>query len=351
MRNINKITPKPLFEISLLVFFMGLLFAPPSFLKAQELSYENGDKSLVPVPPFERELQTVEATHLKQIASSPNVLEGAIFDRDGNLFFTEIGPNRILRLDKKGELKILAELGNFMPSGLAFLPDGRLLVCGNMDGVSKGAIYALDKDGGNIQPILDTGDGFVPNDMAVTSSGGIYFTDFRGNLTDTSGGVYYIHPDLKKIDKILGNMSNANGIALSPDEKVLWVGDYGRSILIRIDLEDSTHFDRIHSTPVYYFTGRGPDSMRTDSDGNLYVAIMSQGRVLIFNSRGFPIGQILLPDRDKGHNLYSASLAITPDSKDLVIMSMDDLAKSSNIFSSKAFAPGWINKFATRIEK
>ena len=335
-------------KISILIFCMGYFFVPTCFLNAQELTYENGDKSIVPLPPFEKQLQTVEATHLKQIADRPNVLEGAIFDREGNLFFTEIGPNRILRLDKKGELKTLAELGNFMPSGLAFLPNERLLVCGNMDGVSKGAIYVLNKDGGDTQTILDASAGYIPNDMAITSNGGIYFTDFRGNLTDPSGGVYFIHPNLRKIDKVLGNIANANGIALSPDEKVLWVGDYGRSILFRIDLEDAAHFDRIHSTPVYYFTGRGPDSMRTDSEGNLYVAIMSQGRVLVFNQRALPIGQILLPARDKGHNLYSASLAISPNSKDMAIVAMDDLGKSSNIFKTKAFSQGWLNKDADK---
>jgi lactonase len=35
--------------------------------------------------------------------------------------------------------------------------------------------------------------------------------------------------------------------------------------------------------------------MRADADGNLYVAIYGQGRVLVFNKNGLPIGQILLP--------------------------------------------------------
>lgn len=107
-------------------------------------------------------------------------------------------------------------------------------------------------------------------------------------MTDTSGGVYYISPHSKNISTVVSNMANANGIAISPDEKVLWVGDYGRSILFRVYLEDATHFDRIHSTPVYYFIGRGPDGIRIDSDGNAYVAIMSQGRVLVFNPRACP---------------------------------------------------------------
>ena len=323
-----------------LVFLSATISVMAENVVTQGLTYEIADKNIVPIPPFEKQLRSVVATHLKEVTPSANVLEGAIFDDNGNLYFTEIGPNRVLQLDKKGNLNTLAKFEDFMPTGLAFLPNGRLLVSGNADGASKGAIYSLNPDGSDIEEILKADSGYIPNDMAVNSKGGIYFTDFKGTMTDTSGGIYYIHPGFEKIEKIVGNMANANGIALSPDEKVLWTGDYGRSILYRIDLFDDTHFDRIHSTPVYYFTGRGPDSMRTDSDGNLYVAIMSQGRVLVFNPRGLPIGQVLLPNREQGHNLYSASLAIKPTSREMVILAMDDLDKSSNLFLSGAFAQG-----------
>ena len=55
------------------------------------------------------------------------------------------------------------------------------------------------------------------------------------------------------------------------------------------------------ATIPYYFTGHeGPDSVCIDSDDNLYVAMYGQGRVLVFNKRGYPIGQILMPGRDEG---------------------------------------------------
>ena len=60
------------------------------------------------------------------------------------------------------------------------------------------------------------------------------------------------------------------------------------------------------ATIPYYFTGHeGPDSCCIDSDDNLYVAMYGQGRVLVFNKRGYPIGQILIPGRDEGHMLRS----------------------------------------------
>ena len=70
------------------------------------------------------------------------------------------------------------------------------------------------------------------------------------------------------------------------------------------------------ATIPYYFTGHeGPDSVCIDSDDNLYVAMYGQGRVLVFNKRGYPIGQILMPGRDEGkccvlhiHNLFQVQI-------------------------------------------
>ena len=273
--------------------------------------------------------------HLRQIRRKCN---------EGNLYFCEGVTNRIMKLDADDNLETVAQFDEFLPAGLAFHPDGRLFVTVLGDGLTKGAIFALNPENGAKEIILAPDEGYIPNDLAINSKGGIYFTDFKGNMTNTAGGLHYISPDLKNISTVVPNIANANGIAISPDEKTLWVGDYGRSILFRIDLEDDVHIDRIHSTPVYYFTGRGPDAIRTDSDGNAYVAMMSQGRVLVFNPRGLPIGQILLPGREEGRNLYSSSLAIKPGARDIAILARDMEGAGSNIFKSQAFAKGNINQ-------
>jgi lactonase len=79
--------------------------------------------------------------------------------------------------------------------------------------------------------------------------------------------------------------------------------------------------------------------MRVDSDGNLYAAIYGQGRVMIYNSNGMPIGQILLPGRKAGHNMRSTSLAIKPGTNDLYILTNDwDRGQGTTIFHAKTFA-------------
>jgi lactonase len=70
------------------------------------------------------------------------------------------------------------------------------------------------------------------------SKGGFYFTDFRGYSTNPLGGVYYVTPDFKTVTPIIQNISVANGIALSTDEKVLWVTETTANRLHRIALED-----------------------------------------------------------------------------------------------------------------
>jgi lactonase len=79
--------------------------------------------------------------------------------------------------------------------------------------------------------------------------------------------------------------------------------------------------------------------MRADNDGNLYVAMYGQGRVLAFNRNGIPIGQILLPGRDEGHNLESTSMAIKPDTNDFYMVTSDGNGeRGATIFHAKTLA-------------
>ena len=116
--------------------------------------------------------------------------------------------------------------------------------------------------------------------MVFDSKGGFYFTDFRGYSTNPLGGVYYVAPDFRTVTPIIQNISVANGIALSKDEKVLWVTETTANRLHRIALEDDgVTIQPFGATIPYYFTGHeGPDSCCIDSDDNLYVAMYGQGQ-------------------------------------------------------------------------
>jgi lactonase len=64
-----------------------------------------------------------------------------------------------------------------------------------------------------------------------------------------------------------------------------------------------------------------------------------QGRVLAFSPQGIPIGQILLPGREKGRNLKTTSMAIKPGTNEMVIVTGDDAGGPAMFFRTRVFAP------------
>jgi lactonase len=316
--------------------------------QAGGLAYDAQTQGPVPIPPSERALQTVEAAPWFKVSNEGVVLEGAIFDQSGNMFFCDVSGRRVLRLTPDRQLSTVVSLDRLSPGGLAFHKDGRLFVAALDIPNGVGTIMAVSLDGSGVQTIIPPDAGYMPNDLVFDANGGFYFTDFKGTATDPKGGVFYVAPDLVTITSVLPRLAMANGVALSPDGKALWATEFGRNLLHRIQLADATTIAPIGSAIAYHFTGPAPDSMRADADSNLYVAIYGQGRVLAFNRNGIPIGQVLLPGRDQGHNLQSTSMAIQPATNDLYVVTSDGSGgQGATIFHAKVFAQA-LRPFSSR---
>ncbi len=223
-------------------------------------------------------------------------------------------------------------------AGIGIHKDGRIFVAGVGDIQSGGCVYAVQPDGSGEEFIVAPDKGYVPDDLVFDGEGGFYFTDYRGNSADPVGGVLYVSPDMKTITPIISNMSMPNGIALSPDGKTLWISETGRNLLHRFVLASPTAI-AVHGTRIpYHFVGANVDSMRVDVDGNVYAALFGGGRVLVFNSDGVPIGQVLVPGRDQGRHLYTTSIAIRPGTSELYIVASDVDGSNGMIFRCGAFA-------------
>lgn len=295
----------------------------------------------VPVPPSEYGLMTIPASEYFVASPERHTLEGAIFDAKGNLIFCDVTARKVMAISPEQKLSEIVQLDEVAPGGLAFHPDGRLFMAAlNLD-KGKGGIFALNKNG-KIEEIIPPQAGYMPNDLVFTKNGGFYFSDFKGQSTDPKGGIYYVSPDFASISPVAQNMGQANGIALSPDGKILWATEYSRNLLHRFELASPVSLTPTGSKIPYHFIGAGPDSMRVDADGNVYVAMMGQGRVLIFNKNGLPVGQILLPEREMGRNLRSASLALHPDRNEAYIVAgntPDSDRSDARIFKAPALAP------------
>lgn len=265
------------------------------------------EPSAVPIPPWERSLQTVEAQPYFNVSQASLVLEGIVFDRNNNLLFVDVATGRVFKLTPERQLSIVLKENSFGASGLAVHKDGRIFIASVGD-MQRGSVRAIEPNGTREQMIVAPDAGFLVNDLVFDNQGGFYFTDSRGNSTDPQGGVFYVSPNVGSIHAILPGLAVGNGIAIDPVGSQIWATEYAKNRLHRVRLSDATTVAPFGSVVTYQFTGPAPDGARVDSEGNVYVAISGQGRVMVFNRNGLPIGQIVLPDRDKGRNLNSTGV-------------------------------------------
>jgi len=326
---------------------MSKIHQAESLGEANALNYTEATRGLVPIPAPERGLPMATAVPYFKVSDQAMSLEGPAFDRDGNLLFLDIYGGRVLRLSPDRQLTTVHTEPGAHPAGIAVHRDGRIFVAcvGRIDGDGgrfvNGSIFAIQPDGSQRQTIVAPELGYVVDDLVFDQEGGLYFTDFRGTATQPLGGLYYVPPDGSDVRAVLPDMCGANGVALSPDGKVLWTTEYFANRLHRMDLRAPGLLARSSSMVPYHFIGRAPDSMRTDSAGNAYVALQRQGRILAFSPFGVPIGQILMPGREDNHFLQCTSLAFVPGSRDIFITSWDLNGRGSWIFAARGLADGF----------
>lgn len=303
------------------------------------LVYDASTRGAVPIPPAERALQTVEAKLWCEVSDQEMVLEGPAFERTGDMVFCDVSNAHVLRVTPDRRLTTVISTGSMAPTGLAIHRDGRIYITAADIPTGIGAILVVAPDGSGLQTIVPPDGGYVPNDLVFDRGGGFYFTDFRGTSTNPAGGVYYASENPVSITAVILRLAMGNGIALSPDGKTLWATEYARNLLHRVVLASATFVPLGGTAVAYHFIGPAPDSMRADADGNLYVAMHGQGRVLVFNPNGLPIGQVLLPGRDEGNYLISTSMCFRPGTNDLFIVSSNGVGrKGAAIFHTRAFA-------------
>ena len=204
---------------------------------------------------------------------------------DPKLGLLSSGGGHIFQLDRAGKPHIFRK--NAGTNGLLFDAEGRLLAC---EPVQR-RVTRMERDG-KISVLTDSFEGKKynqPNDITVDSKGRIYFTDPRyGNrkgmeILDEKGrpieGVYRIDLD-GKVTRILGKeLDRPNGILVSADDQYLYIADNnndtkgGARKLWRFDLRPDGGIE-IRSRKLLHDwdTGRGPDGIKQDAKGRLYVA-------------------------------------------------------------------------------
>jgi gluconolactonase len=209
-------------------------------------------------------------------------LEGPAFDAQGNLLVVDIPHGRIFSINPAGEWSLLAEYDGW-PNGLKIDRDGRILIADY-----KRGILTLDPQSGIVSSILETrnSEAFKGcNDLALASDGTVYFTDQgQTGLHDPTGRVYRLRPS-GQLDCLLDNGPSPNGLALSPDESVLFVAMTRDNAVWRLPLRRDGGTAKVGRFSQYFGTS-GPDGLTVDHHGQLYVAHASLGAVFVHAPNG-----------------------------------------------------------------
>jgi gluconolactonase len=249
--------------------------------------------------------------------------EGPVYFADENaLCFTTLprpGVDRTpsvqikrLSLEEPGEISVLRTEANGA-NGMAADRKGRLIVCEQGSHRESARISRVDRTTGERDPVVEEWRGLPfnsPNDVEVASDGAIWFTDpSYGHLQGFRpqpmlGDFVYRHdPATGQTAVVADGFDKPNGIALSPDERALYVtdsganqepGSYHVTRPHHIKAFDVTAGTRLSGERLFAVVTPGfPDGLKVDRDGRLYASSLSG--VQIFNPSGQLMGEIHLP--------------------------------------------------------
>jgi enterochelin esterase family protein len=218
-------------------------------------------------------------------AEGLNFTDATSADADGNLYFSDLRakPAVIFKLSPDGKQTKVAEAAM---SGTKMGPDGKLYGCGG------GKVMSFDLSDGKATLIAD---GLQPNDLVVSHKGDIYITETGKKQ------VTLIDPKTGKKTPVDVGITKPNGIALSPDQKLLYVSDYGGLNVWSFTIEpDGTLTDKkpamTMKAPEKKPQVAGGDGMTVDTQGRAYVCTALG--LQIFDAKGELIG--VLPKPQEG---------------------------------------------------
>jgi gluconolactonase len=260
-----------------------------------------------------------QATDLVRVAEI-DAHEGPVYVPDEDaLYFTTV-PQRdargiprvtIKRLSLDGRSSVVRADAN-AANGMTLAPDGRLLVCEQGTLWTPARITAFDPASGEVEVLVAGWRDLPlnsPNDLVQASDGAVWFTDptygfLQGFRPRPAVGdrVYRFEPAAGRLEVVADGLDKPNGLALSPDERTLYVTDSGANQEPGSFSRDRPHhvvaFDvagpRLTAERVFADISPGfPDGIKCDAAGRVYVSSFSG--VQVFSPEGEWLGEIAVP--------------------------------------------------------
>ncbi|MGC1381924.1 MAG: SMP-30/gluconolactonase/LRE family protein [Candidatus Baltobacteraceae bacterium] len=260
-----------------------------------------------------------------------NVLgpEGPLYV-DGNLYFVAWVSNTLSKWDGKSTT-VLNHTPGCGHNGLALTKQGTFLIaCDD----AHGGILEVDMTGKQLRR-WDTDsegrklDGGI-NDLVVAANGGVYATlsgPYVDPPTAVMGKILYLAPGSHQWVEVADDLNYANGVGISPDQKTLYVSEtVGNSIKKFTINSDGTLTNRSNFALLNLLTKNsvrswwlGPDSMKIDAQGNMYVAQWFGGKILKISPNSK-----LLHIFDIAAGTGTTNVAFGKDGKDLYVTVVAD---------------------------
>jgi gluconolactonase len=257
-------------------------------------------------------------TMLERVATGFEFTEGPVWTPDGALLFSSPNTNQIYRL-AGGRLSVFLshsgytgfDIGRYHQpgsNGMTFDPQRRLTICEH----GNRRVSRIEPHG-NITVLADRYQGRrlnSPNDLVYRSDGTLYFTDPPFGLPEgfkdpkkelPFSGVFRLQDG--EISLISDALAGPNGIALSPDERHLYVGDWDprHKVVMRYNAaEDGSVSDGVEFFDMSDAPGEDAiDGIKVDEHGNLYVC--GPSGIWVITPDGRHLGTLQLPENP--HNL------------------------------------------------
>ena len=255
--------------------------------------------------------------------------EGPLY-LEGSLYYVGWVSNTLSRWDGKTATVLNSTLG-CGHNGLALTKQNTFFLACTEE---HGAILELDLNGKELRrwEADNKGakfDGGI-NDIVVTASGGAYATIF-GHFVDPPttlmGKILYLAPGAQDWIEVANDLNYANGVGLSLDQKTLYVSETVGNCILKFDVNpDGTLSHRANFALLNLLTPNkvqswyiGPDSMKIDSQGNMYVAQWCGGKVLKIS----PAGKLLHVFNIAAGN-GTTNVAFGPGEKELYVTVVKD---------------------------
>jgi gluconolactonase len=213
-------------------------------------------------------------------------LEGPSFDRDGNLYVTDIPYGRVFRIDPNATWTLVAEYDGW-PNGLKIHRDGCIYITDYRRG-----IVLLDPARGTVEAVLThrKSESFRGvNDLFFDARGRMYFTDQgQTGLHDPTGRVYRFDLASERLDCIIANAPSPNGLVMNPDETILYVAMTRGNAVWRVPIFPDDATSKVSIFTAMAGGNGGADGMAMDSEGTLHVCDAGNACVWSFSRFGEP---------------------------------------------------------------